>query len=65
MNVKKTNLQKSLAVKFYSIINIFLADTQLPCSEIKKKIGSGALSDKMFLLRIIKNSKIDVYFWSC
>ena len=29
-----------------------------------KKFGSGALSDKMLLVRIIENNKIDAYFMS-
>ena len=32
---------------------------QLPKS---KKLGSGALSGKIFLVRIIENNKIDAYF---
>ena len=30
-----------------------------------KNIGSGAFFGKILLVRIVKNNKIDPYFWAC
>ncbi len=46
------------------ILRLFIDESEIPTSDLGKLFGSGALSGKMMLVRIIENNKIDAYFRS-